>query len=131
MQRPLREDIGYAQRVIEMTVADEKIPGAGLRRRSPPDVEGETGRVNAEPGLLPRDRAALDRQLSELQSGGAQRPEGGAGGRAARRQISWYMKRRSGSRRLLRLSWFGSISQSAAATEESSEFPSWGVKQKP
>ena len=80
MQRSLREDVRNTERMIEVPVADEEIPGAGLRRHSPPDIERETRRVNTEPGLLPRDRVAFDRHLSQLHPEGV--PERGAGGRS-------------------------------------------------
>jgi hypothetical protein len=48
-----------------------------------------------------------------------------------RDQISRKTQRRIAERRFCTLSQLGSISQRVAATEESSELPSWGVKQKP
>ena len=103
MERALRQHVRYTERMIEVTVADEEIPRTGLGRGSPPDIEREAGRVDAEPGLFAGDRVPFDRHLPQLQARGGRQARGDAGarGRAARRQISWYMKRRSGSRRLL------------------------------
>ncbi len=108
-----------------MSVGQEEIAGARDLVRTPSGVESEAGRVDPKPSLLARHRPALDRKLAQ--------PELGPGWRAPRAlaQISVYTQRRIGSSRRVTLSASGSINQRAAATEESSELPSWGVKQKP
>ncbi len=124
MERALREDERQPEGVVEMAVADEDVGGAAELQRPAPDVDRQPGRMDAEPGLVAGPRPPLEAEPRELE---LDRPHGAV--RAA--QISRYSQRRKGASRCATLSQSGSISQSAAAIEESSELPSWGVKQKP
>ncbi len=106
--------------MVEMAVAQEDVLGAGELERSAPDVERQARRMDAEPVLVAGARPSLDAEVPEAQLDGSRDA-----------QISRYSQRRKGASRFSTLSQSGSISHSVAATEESSELPSCGVKQKP
>ena len=83
VDRALREQVGKAQRVVEVPVREENEARPGELRRAAPGVEGEPRRVDAEPGLLAGDRAALDRELAV-----PERVDGAGAKFPRRRQIS-------------------------------------------
>jgi hypothetical protein len=105
--------------MVEVRMAQEDVLRSGELLRSPPGVESQPGRMDPEPGLVTGAGPALDPEIAESQLHGA------------RGQISRNSQRRRGCRRVRTLSQSGSISQRAADTEERSELPSCGVKQKP
>ena len=129
VERALGKDVRQPQRMVEMPVAEEHVRRAGELERAAPDVEGEPRRMDAEPVVVAGARESLDAEVakSQLDRSHAE-PHGPA---PAADQISRYSQRRSGCRRLSTLCQSGSMSQRVAATEESSELPSCGVKQKP
>ena len=119
--------------MVQVAVGQEDVARSGELEGAPAHVQGEPRRMDAEPVVVPGARPAFDPEVSETQLSGShgrwarRRADGGS----EKRQISRYSQRRSGERRVSTLCQSGSISQSVAATEESSELPSCGVKQKP
>lgn len=112
----MREQEGQSQRVVEVPVGQQDVADPAELQRPAPHVEGDSRRVDPEPGLVAGTRSTLDREVVEAKG---------------LSQISVYSQRRIGFKRSFTASQSGSIIQSAPATEESSELPSWGVKQKP
>ena len=95
-------------------------------------IERKAGRIDPHPGLVAGSRPTLEAKISETQLDRAHRSGGAPKGALFKdSQISRYSQRLSGLSRVATLSQSGSISQSAAATEDSRELPSCGVKQKP
>ena len=107
--------------MIEMAVGQKDVLRSGELKGAAPRIEREAGRVDPHPGLVTGARPALQAEISETQLDGSQNAL----------QISRYSQRLSGLSRVATLSQSGSISQRAAATDDSSELPSCGVKQKP
>ena len=103
--------------MVEMAVGQEDVLRSAELEGAAAGVEREAGRMDAHPGLVTGARPALQAEISETQLDGSQ----------TALQISRYSQRLSGLSRVATLSQSGSISQRAAATDESSELPSCGV----
>ena len=71
VERALREDERQPEGMVEMAVAQEDVPRPGELERSPPDVQGEARRMDAEPVLVAGARPALDAEVTETQLDGS------------------------------------------------------------
>lgn len=103
--------------MVEMAMGQKDVLRPGELEGAAPGIEREAGRVDPHPGFVTGARPALQAEVTEAKLDRSQNAL----------QISRYSQRLSGLSRVATLSQSGSISQRAAATDESSELPSCGV----
>ena len=110
VQRALRQDVGHAQAVVEVAVADEQVAGARQAQRAAADVERQARRVDPQPGLDAGARHAGQPQVAETErlrlqaarspgtaSGGSAPGGATASRRRGRSATGWRRSRRAAS----------------------------------